>query len=235
MVWSAAGMIALVMLAGAVVVSVPEAGVLDRWWYGVVEDLRTSRLVGLARVLDWVGGGLIGVYVIPLLIGAVILMLAGWRSAAFAIVAFSVSALAVQAAKNLLGRARPEDLMVAADYGSFPSGHTANAATIAVVLWLVIPSRLLPRVIVAVMGMAWVLLMGASRTILAVHWATDVAAGALLGVAVALLVAVPLLPWARRHDRGLLVRRHGGSDRAPGRSDEGQPPPALEQGRGPFT
>ena len=47
--------------------------------------------------------------------------------------------------KHLFGRVRPEDIIVISDYGSFPSGHVANAATIATAavvlfprLWVVI-------------------------------------------------------------------------------------------------
>ena len=44
------------------------------------------------------------------------------------------------------------------DFGSFPSGHVANAATIAVALLV-----LFPRVWVAVAGAAWVIVMAPSR------------------------------------------------------------------------
>jgi membrane-associated phospholipid phosphatase len=45
----------------------------------------------------------------------------------------------VQLLKNLFGRARPEDIMTNLDFGSFPSGHVANAAAMAVVLGLLFP------------------------------------------------------------------------------------------------
>ena len=113
--------------------------------------------------------------------------------------AFLVSAGAVQLLKNLFGRARPEDMIVASDFGSFPSGHAANAATIAMVLWLVFP-----RVWTAILGVAWVVAMAISRTLLSVHWATDTLGGALVGAGVVLVLGSVMLPWVqsatRRHD-----------------------------------
>jgi undecaprenyl-diphosphatase len=79
---------------------------------------------------------------------------------------------------------------VASDFGSFPSGHTANAATIAVVVWV-----LFPRVWTAVAGVLWVVAMALSRTVLSVHWATDTLGGALAGAAAVFLLAGWLLPW----------------------------------------
>ncbi len=227
-IWPAVALIALVAFGGVVIVTVPQAGALDRWWYDTVEGLRTPALITVAHGFDRVGGGLVGVYAIPVLIGLSVLALRGWRSALFAIAAFSVSALAVQLVKHVLGRARPEDLMVAADYGSFPSGHTANAATIAVVLWL-----LFPHVIIAVLGVSWTVLMGLSRTILAAHWASDVVAGALLGMAAVLLLAALMLRWAREHDacRGRHARGRPGQDHPPQqRAPRGEHPGAPPRG-----
>ncbi len=95
----------------------------------------------------------------------------------------------VQLLKQLFGRARPDDMLVVSDYGSFPSGHTANAATIALVLWV-----LFPRVWVAIVGAAWVLAMALSRTFLSVHWATDTLGGALVGAGVVLVLAALAAP-----------------------------------------
>ena len=53
--------------------------------------------------------------------------------------ASAASAVVVQLLKQLFGRARPEDILVHSDFGSFPSGHVANAATIAVALGVIFP------------------------------------------------------------------------------------------------
>ena len=105
---------------------------------------------------------------------------------------------AVQLLKHLFGRVRPEDIIVLSDAGSFPSGHVANAATLATVAVI-----LFPRLWVLIVAGAWVFTMAFSRTYLHAHWLTDTIGGALVGIGVALLVAVPFaVPLAR--ERGAL-------------------------------
>ena len=91
--------------------------------------------------------------------------------------------------------------MVTSDFGSFPSGHVANAATIAVTIGVIVPI-----VWVWIAGAAYTVLMALSRTYLGVHWFTDTVGGLLVGAGVALLLwalfAVPLererLAWIAR-------------------------------------
>jgi membrane-associated phospholipid phosphatase len=57
-----------------------------------------------------------------------------------------------------------------------------------------------PRVWVAIVGGAWVLLMAFSRTYLHAHWLSDTFGGALIGAGAALLVAaVFAVPMAREN------------------------------------
>jgi undecaprenyl-diphosphatase len=71
-------------------------------------------------------------------------------------------------------------MMVGSDFGSFPSGHAANAAVMVVVAAL-----LVRRAWLWAAGALYVLAMMVSRTYLAVHWLGDTVGGALLGVGVA--------------------------------------------------
>lgn len=177
------GLFAVVLGRGAV-------PVFDQWWHDLIISGRPELLLLFAQVMNRVGGGLIAGVVVPLLIAGA-LFLGGRRWAAlYALIAFVASAALVQLMKTLFGRARPDDMLVASDYGSFPSGHTANAATIAMVLWLIFP-----RAWVAIAGIVWTVLMGFSRTVLAVHWITDTVGGALVGVAGALLIAAIVPTW----------------------------------------
>ncbi|GLU90859.1 phosphatase PAP2 family protein [Agromyces sp. NBRC 114283] len=176
---------------------------LDEGWAGEVIELRGAFGDAVAFTMNRLGGGAIGVFVVPLG-GAIVLLLCRrpW-GAAFFILASAASAGVVQLLKHLFGRARPEDMLVTSDFGSFPSGHVANAATIAVVVGIIAP-----RVWVWALGVAYTLLMAFTRTYLGVHWLTDTIAGALVGVGVALVVwailARPLEEerqrWHRRRD-----------------------------------
>jgi undecaprenyl-diphosphatase len=154
---------------------------------------------------------------------------AGWRNGhrrktAIVIGAFFVALLLVQGLKVTFERDRPG----APPFGqssraSFPSGHTANvalafAAALAVTRETSGRGRRAARVAVTVAGVALVGAVGFTRLYLNRHWATDTAAGMLIGVAfwsfatarrgaaghglVAGAVAVPIL--------GLLAAATGG-------------------------
>lgn len=194
LVWSGVACIVLAFALGAMItLGFAHPFVFDAWWNEFVVTFRSNALVAFAHALDTVGGGWVAVYLVPLVVIIAFLLARRWRSSVFAALAFLASAGAVQLLKHLFGRARPEDMLVLSDYGSFPSGHTANAATLALVF-----AVLFPHAWVRIVGALWILLMALSRTFLSVHWATDTIGGALLGAGVVLLLAAWLLPWVRR-------------------------------------
>ncbi len=192
--WLVAGLLLVAAAAGlgAAVTAGSRPPAIDEWWNGLTA-VSPEVLIGFALAMNVLGGGWFGVFAVP--IGGALLLFAARRrwGAAFFLLASAISAGLVQLLKHAFGRARPEDILVVSDYGSFPSGHTANAATIAVVLIV-----LFPRAWVAVVGIAWTLLMALSRTILHAHWLSDTFGGALIGVGAALLVAAVLAIPIRR-------------------------------------
>lgn len=170
---------------------------IDVWWNAFVADWYSPFLTGFSRVMNWVGGGWFAVLAVPLG-GALALVLVRrpWAAAYF-LAAEAASAGAVQALKHLFGRVRPEDILVIADHGSYPSGHVANSATLAMAAFVIFP-----RVWVAVVGGVWVVLMAFSRTYLHAHWLSDTVGGALVGAGVALVVAaVFVVPMTRESAR----------------------------------
>ncbi|QKW53505.1 phosphatase PAP2 family protein [Streptomyces buecherae] len=105
-----------------------------------------------------------------------------------------------QGFKAAVGRERPRwpDPVDSAHYAAFPSGH-ALTATLAcgLLLWLlaVHPVRRLWRGLAAATAAVSVLGVGFTRVYLGVHWATDVLAGWLAGLALT-AVAILLYPYA---------------------------------------
>jgi len=174
----------------------------DAWWKTVSESARTSGSITSALLLDSLGGGWLGGLLVPAFVLALLVLAGRWRASVFSGLAFLVSAGVVQVLKEAFSRDRPLGMIVDSDHGSFPSGHVANAATLALVLFY-----FFPRLWVAVGGVAWATAMALSRTLLGAHWASDVIGGALVGVAVPLLLASWLLPWARLRSAPLVRLR----------------------------
>lgn len=176
---------------------------LDEEWAEEITEVRGPVGDALALFFNYAGGTLIGALIIPL--ATVIALLAArrrWAALYFAL-ASSASAIAVQILKQLFGRARPEDMLVASDFGSFPSGHVANAATIAVAFGVIFPV-----VWVWIAGAVWTILMAISRTYLGVHWFTDTVGGFLVGAGMALVIWGPFAQKLEQERLALHERRH---------------------------
>ncbi|MGN7188064.1 phosphatase PAP2 family protein [Microbacterium enclense] len=175
---------------------------VDVWWNQLFAAAPSQPVFVFAIVMDTVGGHLTAVLIVPLL-GALALFLSRRRWSAVYFLAASVgSALLVQVVKHTFGRARPEDILILSDYGSFPSGHTANAATIAVVA-----AVLFPHLWVRIVGVAWVVLMAFSRTYLHAHWLSDTVGGALIGAGAAFVLAAAFSRLRARDEDRLTIRR----------------------------
>lgn len=157
----------------------------DAEWMEEVLEHRSPLWDVPAFVMNFVGGGWFS-FALPLLIVGLFCLLRRFWSALYFGIASIVSALLVQLLKGVFDRPRPEWILVHADPGSFPSGHSANAATLAVVLGI-----LLWRWWVWAAGAAWVATMMVSRTYLGAHWISDTIGGLILGAAVAIIVWAP--------------------------------------------
>lgn len=170
---------------------------IDVEWMEEVLELRGPPGEAVSRVLDFLGGGWFAFWLVPIAV-AVIFLIARrpWAAAVFVVVS-AVSAGLVQVLKALFGRARPDDILLDLTSHAFPSGHAANAATVAVLLAL-----LVPRWWIALAGAVYVVLMALSRTYLGAHWLTDTVGGAVLGASIALAAWALFAPLLRRERRG---------------------------------
>lgn len=157
---------------------------IDVAWNALLFNADIPLLTAFSQVMNFLGAGWFSIFALPIAIALVLVLLKRPWSAAFFITAQLASAGAVQVLKHLFGRARPEEIIVISDFGSFPSGHVANAATLATVAYI-----LFPRLFVAIIGGVYVVLMAISRTALHAHWLTDTIGGALIGIGVVMIVA----------------------------------------------
>ncbi|MET3566199.1 undecaprenyl-diphosphatase [Leifsonia sp. 563] len=200
--------VVLVVGLGLIIALRPrEPFAIDAEWMGEIVEHRSPLWLGPALFFNYVGGSILGSVVIPVLIFLLLLAFRRPWGATFFAIASVLSVVCVQLIKHTVGRARPTEILVNADTGSFPSGHTANAATMVVVLGI-----LFPRVWVWILGVVWAVLMAVSRTYLGAHWISDTIGGLLLGAGVAVIVWAPLAHRLAREAAEphpfWLVRRH---------------------------
>ncbi len=217
---SASVAIGLVILLGAIIAFRPaEPFAVDLKWMAEIVEHRSPVWTVPALFFNYVGGGILGSVVIPVVIFALLLAFHRPWGAAFFAIASVVSVVCVQVLKHTVGRERPSTILIHVDTGSFPSGHTANAATMVVVFAI-----LFPRVWVWCVGAAWALLMAISRTYLGAHWLSDTIGGLLLGAGVAVIVWAPLayrLAAESKRPHPFLGLRGGAASAGSGSADAG--------------
>jgi membrane-associated phospholipid phosphatase len=168
---------------------------------------RVPVLDELAAFLAAIGGEPLSI-LIAVAVGVTVLLWRGLAPALAFVLASLVSSGQVILMKWVVARPGPA-VHFFQGVGSFPSGHVANAAVMAVFGGL-----LVRRGWAWGLGAAYVLVMAVSRVVTGAHWATDAIAGGAEGASVALLVWSLASEIARRSERG------GSSD---GSSPPGRP------------
>ena len=155
-------------------------------WMSEIVEHRSTFWTVPALVFNSLGGGILAIFVVPVV---VIVALLVWRrpwAALYFAIAVAACPLLVQLLKKSIGRPRPTDILVTADFGSFPSGHSANAAVMAAVLGIVFW-----RTWVWVAGALYTVAMMLSRTYLGAHWISDTVGGMLVGAGIAVIIWAP--------------------------------------------
>jgi undecaprenyl-diphosphatase len=152
-----------------------------------MRDLETPFLKDLALVFDALGRG-VGRALVLVAVGLVLLRARRWLALVCFAVVEILTSLSSALLKATVQRPRPPDGLIHPVGSAFPSGHAAYAGATCVALVLLFtapgPRRRWWWVLAGagIAGMAW------SRTFLQVHWLSDVVAGSLLGIGIALLV-----------------------------------------------
>ncbi|WP_426519118.1 phosphatase PAP2 family protein [Diaminobutyricibacter sp. McL0618] len=185
---SAVGALLLVVLLAAVIFyrQADKPFGFEVEWMGELVEARAPVWTIPALVFDWVGGGISSIVIVPLaIIGGLLIWRRPWGALYYAVAA-ATSVTLTTIIKTLVGRPRPTEILVQPDFGSFPSGHSANAAVIATTLGIIFW-----RTWIWITGAVYTLLMMLSRTYLGAHWISDTVGGMLVGVGVAVIIWAP--------------------------------------------
>ena len=156
----------------------------DVWVNVFVSTHVTPLLITIATGISWCAD-LAPMATISVLCAMYLVFLKKWRSTAIVLLSVGSTAFFVGLMKEFFVRVRPENALQVLVDPSFPSGHSAIAAaffTIVAYLVAVHVKRWVIRETVIVLCVLAIILVGLSRLVLSVHWASDVIAGWSLGV-----------------------------------------------------
>ena len=179
------------LVAGAILLAVvawsatyPAVQDVDDGWRRLMLSVRTRPLVWVAEVFAFVGGVWVN-WPLRVLAGVALAVKRRWvQLSAFALAVVTSEAL-IGPLKALYERPRPPEGLIATHTFSFPSGHAVAGAVTAVGLVLVLLPPGSRRWKWEVRAAVFASLRALSRTYLSVHWLSDVLAGGLLGVGLA--------------------------------------------------
>lgn len=145
-----------------------------------------ATFITVARGLSWLGDAAQR--------SLIFLVVAAWlvwkkrvRAALVMIVLPVLAAVTTDVLKEAFGRARPDVVPHLGVFGnlSYPSGHASNAASIFILVSLILPSK--RPGLQFCLGLAGAALVSLSRLWLGVHWPSDVIGGMMWGAGFAMI------------------------------------------------
>ncbi|MHC5796699.1 phosphatase PAP2 family protein [Lacisediminihabitans sp. FW035] len=172
---------------------------VDETLYRAISGFRAPWLETPSLVLNQLGGGNIALFVVPAIAAVALLFTRGVWAALAVLPLRPVTQWAVEYLKGVFDRPRPPHREIAVSLSAYPSGHSAVAASLIVVLALLVRHRWF-----TILGVLYVVAMGYSRLYLNVHWLTDTLGGTALGIGIGLAV------WAMVGSIRSLALRSGG-------------------------
>jgi undecaprenyl-diphosphatase len=166
--------------------------VIQRWDDAVQQEMLEARTYGFRPVAQVFNA--LGAIWVTLPIRVAVLVFLGvrrrwWHFTAF-LSAIVLSEICIGTLKNVYDRPRPPHSLVVTSGASFPSGHAIAASVTAVSLVIALfPPGGRHRAIWGSVAALFSFVMAFSRVYLSAHWMSDVVAGTLLGVTIAMCTA----------------------------------------------
>ena len=177
---------ALIVAALAIGLLLPLLAGFDRAVFGLLAMRRgVTPAVEIVAAQDVTVVGNLATRAVILAVGmAVFALRRRWRDVALLVAAALIAAVTTDAMKYAFERPRPNLYPYIGEFSnySFPSGHASNTMALLLAIGLLARNRTL-----TVLGIGLALAVGVSRTMLDVHWPTDVLGGWLLGAGVVLV------------------------------------------------
>jgi membrane protein DedA with SNARE-associated domain len=149
-----------------------------------VNNYTTPLLHELATWTSVLGGT--GVLLtITCIIGVMYIFHKKWRRGVIILTSLGSTAIVLSFLKEIFRSPRPLNALQSLSDFSFPSGHAAVSAAFFLALAYIVSSKIeswIKREVFIVLCVMAIILIGLSRLILSVHWASDVIAGWSLGI-----------------------------------------------------
>lgn len=172
----AAAFVLIAVLVGANLTSAVDLAIID-----VLQSLETDGWTGFAQAVSAIVSGIPLAVIIVIVVLLLILRGRRWGELALFLAALAGSQVLNLLLKPLFGRERPDlHRLIEEDGFGFPSGNAMSAMALfgilIFLLWRHIPSKA-GRIVLVIVGACFILIAGASRVYMGVHYPSDIAAG----------------------------------------------------------